>query len=88
MSAINYRNVSDYIAKSGMRRNCTWGTDVEIFAAALLFKTDIWVFSSDIGSKWMVFSGRGAKLTDALESPPKYCRINTLTIMELIMNQL
>ena len=50
-SAINYRNVSDYIAKSGMRRNCKWGTDVEIFAAALLFKTDIWVFNSVIGGQ-------------------------------------
>ena len=51
-----------------MRRNCKWGTDVEIFAAALLFKTDIWVFSSDIGGRWMIFSGKGAKLIDALES--------------------
>ena len=25
MGAINFRNVSDYIAKSGMRRNCKWG---------------------------------------------------------------
>ena len=53
-----------------MRRNCTWGTDMELFAAALLFKTDIWVFSSDMGNKWMVFSGKGANLIDALTSPP------------------
>ena len=70
MRAINYRNVSDYVTKTNMRRNCTWGTDVELFAAALLFQTDIWVFSSDIGKKWMVFSGMGAKLIEALESPP------------------
>ena len=38
-----------------MRRNCKWGTDVEIFAAALLFKTYIWVSSSDIGGSWMIF---------------------------------
>ena len=46
--------MSDYIAKSGMRRNCKWGTDVEKFAAAL-FKSEIWVFSSDIGGRWMIF---------------------------------
>ena len=61
MSAINHRNVLNYIAKCGMRRNCVWGTDVELFSAALLFKTEIWVFSSDIGGGRMVFSGRGAE---------------------------
>ena len=70
MSAINYKNVSDYIAKINMRRKRTWGTDVELFAAAVLFQTDIWVFSSDIGKKWMVFSVMGAKFIEALESPP------------------
>ena len=62
--------------KSNMKRNSTWGTDVELFATALLIQTDIWIFSSDMGNKWMVFSGRGAKLIDTLESPPsKYCRL-------------
>ena len=49
-----------------MRRNCT---DLELFATALLFKTDIWVFGSDVGNKWMAVSGKGAKLIDALTSP-------------------
>ena len=70
MSVINYRNVADYVVKSNMKRNSTWGTDVELFATALLLHTDIWVFSSDMGNKWMVFSGRGAKLLETLESPP------------------
>ena len=70
MSVINYRNVADYVVKSNMKRNSTWGTDVELFATALSLHTDIWVFSSDMGNKWMVFSGRGAKLLETLESPP------------------
>ena len=53
-----------------MRNNSTWGTDVEMFAVALLLQTDIWIFSADMGNKWMLFSGKGAKLIDALESPP------------------
>ena len=69
-SVINYRNVADYVVKSNMKRNSTWGTDVELFATALLLQTDVWVFSSDMGNKWMVLSGRGAKLIDTLESPP------------------
>ena len=69
-SEINYCNVADYVVKSNMKRNSTWGTDVELFATALLLHTDIWVFSSDMGNKWMIFSGRGAKLLETLESPP------------------
>ena len=53
-----------------MRRNCTWDTDIELFTAALLLKKKIWVFSSDMGDKWMVISGKGAKLIDALASHP------------------
>ena len=66
----NYHNVADYMVKSNMRRNYTWGGDVEMFAAALLMRTDIWIYSSDMGNKWMVFSGRGSKLIYALELPP------------------
>ena len=69
-SVINYRNVVDYVVKSNMRRNSTWCTDVELFATALLLQRYIWVLSSDMGNKWMVFSGRGAKVIDTLESPP------------------
>ena len=68
--ASNYRNVADYVVKSNMKRNYTWGGDVEMFAAALLMRTDIWIYSSDMGNKWMIFSGRGSKLIDALELTP------------------
>ena len=44
-TAINYRNVNDYVVKSKMRTNGTWGTDVELFAVALLLQTDIWIYS-------------------------------------------
>ena len=29
MSAINYRNLSDCVAETNMKRNYSWGTDVE-----------------------------------------------------------
>ena len=54
-SVINYRNTKDYQIKSNMRNNKTWGTDLELFTVAMLFKTDIWVYTSDLGNKWMVF---------------------------------
>ena len=74
-SVINYRNVADYVVKSTMKRNSTLGTNVELFATALLLQLDIWIFSSDMGNKWLVFSGRGAKLIDTVVSPSKYCRL-------------
>ena len=58
-SLITYRNVANYVVKSNMKRNSTWGTDVKLFATALLLQTDIWIFNSDMGNKRMVFSGRG-----------------------------
>ena len=58
-SVINYLNVANYVVKSNMKGNSTWGTDVELFTTSLLLQTDIWVFSSDMGNKWMVFSGKG-----------------------------
>ena len=71
MRAISYRKALDYVAKATMRRNYTWGADVELFAVVI--SSDIWVFSSDIGKKWMVFASMGAKLIDALESFPADC---------------
>ena len=69
MSAINFRNVNDYIVKPKMRNNSTWGTDVELIALALLLRTNIWIYSTEFGNKWMLFSGRGASLIDALTQP-------------------
>ena len=53
-----------------MCTNGTWGTDVELFAVALLLQTDIWIYSKVVGNKWMFFSGSGANLNDALASSP------------------
>ena len=53
-----------------MRTNGTWGTYVDLFAVALLLQTDIWIYSKDVGNKWMFFSGRRANLNDALALPP------------------
>ena len=41
--ASNYRNVADNVVKSNMKRIYTWGGNVEMFAAALLMRTDIWI---------------------------------------------
>ena len=75
---VSNRNVSDYIVKSKLRNNSIWGTDtvlkqiilhVELFALALLLRTDIWIYSTEFGNEWMLFSGRGASLIDALTLP-------------------
>ena len=67
---INYRNIKDYITKSNMRGAKTWGTYLELFAAALIFKTDIWVYTNDMGNKWMIYSGKGASLDQIIKTPP------------------
>ena len=37
----NYRSVKDWVNKTGMDKNGKWATDLEVFATALLFETDI-----------------------------------------------
>ena len=64
------------------KNNSTWGTDIEIFALAQLTRIDIWVNSSETGNKWMVFSGRGASLMDAIKLPP----VNTAGLIYLYHN--
>lgn len=39
-------SLSNYIQSSGMGREGVWGTDIEIFAAASLLSTDIYVYGS------------------------------------------
>ena len=46
------------------------GSYFELFAVALLFNTDIWVFTSNMGNKWMVFSSSGASLEKVMTLPP------------------
>ena len=61
-----YRN---YVTKTGMKSNAKWGGDLELFAAGLLFRTDIWVFSKDTGNTWNVFSGKGASIDQVMNTP-------------------
>ena len=65
-----YRNIGDYVAKTGMKSNAKWGGDLELFAAGLLFRTDIWIFSKDTGNTWNVFSGKGASIDQVMNTPP------------------
>ena len=59
-TVINYRSTKN-ICKSNMQRDNTWGSGLELFAAALFFRTDIWVFTSDIGNKWTIYFGKRCK---------------------------
>ena len=54
---LTYRNTKEYVNKSRMRLNQTWGGDIELSFIALILKTDIWVHTSDMGNKWMIYSG-------------------------------
>ena len=53
-----------------MRTIATWGTYADLFVVTLLLQTDKWIYSKDAGNKWMLVSGRGANLIDALGSQP------------------
>ena len=51
----NVRNVQEYIDNSGIARNGTWGTDVEMLCFSHMFNLNVYVF--DAGSNiWAVFS--------------------------------
>lgn len=51
---LKYHNGSDYVLKSGMRKQYTWGTDVEIFACTHIIQFDVMVFSQQ--KKWLIYS--------------------------------
>ena len=51
-------SVDDDISKSRMDSNGSWGTDMEIFLAAQILKTDIFVYRDNFKS-WNKFSGYG-----------------------------
>ena len=69
-TVINYRNVNDYInPKCEIIQLGYRCRNVEIFAFALLLRTDIWINNSEMGHKWMIFSGRNASTMDAVQTP-------------------
>ena len=51
----NVRSVQQYIDNSGMARNSTWGTDVEILCFSHMFNFNVYVFNAD-SNTWAVFS--------------------------------
>ena len=65
----NYRTVQDWVNKTGMNQNGKWATDLEVFATALLFNIDIWVYLGSAGTRWVMFSGNGCRLEDILKMP-------------------
>ena len=42
-------------SETNVRGNCTWGSYLKLFAAAILYQKDIWVFISDIGEPLVKF---------------------------------
>ena len=65
----NYRNVQDWVNKTGMRKSGKWATDLEVFATALLFNIDIWVFLGPLGTRWIGFSGNGSTFEELVKAP-------------------
>ena len=50
-------SLENYLQKSQMRSSGTWGTDIEIFVAASLLSTDIFVYTNvDNAYRWQLFS--------------------------------
>ena len=55
LEPFNVRSIQQYIDNSGMARNATWGTDVEMLCFSHMFNFNVYVF--DAGSNtWAVFS--------------------------------
>ena len=50
-------SLESYLANSQMARNGVWGTDIEMFSAASLLSTDIFVYTQfGYTCKWLKFS--------------------------------
>ena len=50
-------SLDNYIARSGMKEQNVWGTDIEILTASSLLQTDIYVYTKvGSGYKWQKFS--------------------------------
>lgn len=54
-----------------MKKTCTWGTSVEIFATATLFQVDIYVASDSYSKepKWLKYAPRIATVPQATLEP-------------------
>ena len=52
------KTIEDYLQTSMMARNGFWGTDLELFLAAQMLKTDIFVYV-DADHVWKLFSAQG-----------------------------
>ena len=65
----NYRNVQDWVNKMGMNKNEKWATDLEVFATALLFNIDIWIYLGPLGTRWASFSGNGSSFDQLMKTP-------------------
>ena len=51
----NVRSVQQCIDNSGMARNGTWGTDVEMLCFSHMFNFNLYVFNAD-SNTWAIFS--------------------------------
>ena len=54
----NCHSIEEYLAKSRMESSGSWGTDLELFLAAQILQTDIFVYR-DCQHRWNKFSGHG-----------------------------
>ena len=48
------KTVSDYIKKSGMNKDCVWGSDIELLSFAHLTKTCVYSYTAENG-KWNMY---------------------------------
>ena len=58
LNATNNSSIEEYIKSSKIDRTGSWGTDLELFLAAQLLKTDIFLYKN-FDHLWYKFSGHG-----------------------------
>ena len=61
------KNIDGYIRQNNMS-STVWGSDVEIFSAAIWLETDIFIFIDDI---WNIFSHKGFRPKKGRNIPTK-----------------
>ena len=67
---LTFQSTREYISKSNMNIDKTWGGDIELFSIALLLNTDIWVSTTEMKNSWMVYIGKGASFMEIMSSHP------------------
>ena len=61
------KNIEEYTRQNNIMSSTVWGSDVEIFSAAIWLETDIFIFIDDT---WNIFSHKATVSRELVSAPP------------------